>query len=152
WDRRKKSTIGDRTLDHYGSRGTTRAACSSRSGTFPRMSSSGPTTTARRLRSSWPYSRNRVSGKPGAVHYKPDATSVISYWVVDAATTQHLRDELACRMQRVVADARNERHQVSAEMFLDDAHLTSSGNRQMALDFLDAVTCYMDARFSGPRA
>ncbi|PYN94767.1 MAG: hypothetical protein DMD89_20835 [Candidatus Rokuibacteriota bacterium] len=32
------------------------------------MSSSGPTTTARRPRPSWPYSRNRVSGKPGAVH------------------------------------------------------------------------------------
>jgi lysophospholipase L1-like esterase len=85
--------------------------------------------------------------------YKPDATAAISYWVVDAATTQHLRDELARRMQRVVADERNERHQVtyiphrlSTDMFLDDAHLTSSGNRQMALDFVDAIAFYMDAR------
>jgi lysophospholipase L1-like esterase len=84
--------------------------------------------------------------------YKPDATSTISYWIVDAATTQHLRDELARRMRRVVADERNERHQVayiphrlSTEMFLDDAHLTSSGNRQMALDFVDAVASCMDA-------
>jgi len=85
--------------------------------------------------------------------YKPDATSTITYWVVDAATTQHFRDELARRMQRVVADERNERHPVtyiphrlSTEMFLDDAHLTASGNRQMALDFVDAITLYVDAR------
>jgi len=90
--------------------------------------------------------------------YKPDATSTISYWVVDAATTQHLRDELASRMQRVVANERSQCHQVayiphrlSAEMFLDDAHLTSSGNRQMALDFVDAIAPYMEARFRPPR-
>jgi hypothetical protein len=34
---------------------------------FRRMSSSGPTTTASRRRPNWPYSRNRVSGKPGTV-------------------------------------------------------------------------------------
>jgi len=85
--------------------------------------------------------------------YKPDATSIISYWIVNATTTQHLRDELTSRMQRVVADERSEHHQVayiahrlSAEMFLDDAHLTSSGNRQMALDFVDAVASCMGAR------
>src|SRR5262249_20655171 len=39
--------------------------------------------------------------------YKPDATSIISYWIVDATTTQHLRDELTRRMQRVVADERS---------------------------------------------
>jgi putative transposase len=50
-----------------GSRGTTRVACSSRSGTFPRTSSSGPTTVTSRLRPSWRQSRNLVSGKPGAV-------------------------------------------------------------------------------------
>src|SRR5205807_7653444 len=40
---------------------------------FRPMSSSGPTTTARRPRPSWPYSRNRVSGKPGAVQTSPTA-------------------------------------------------------------------------------
>ena len=93
-----------------------------------------------------------------SLRYKPDATSFISYWVVDAATTQHLRDELARRMQRVVANERIECHQVayiphrlSAEMFLDDAHLTSSGNRQMASDFVDAIATYMEARLRPPR-
>src|SRR5262249_49381006 len=51
-----------------GSRGTPRAACSSRSAPFRRTSSSGPTTTARRPPPSWPYSHNRVFGEPGAVH------------------------------------------------------------------------------------
>src|SRR5262249_21209903 len=90
--------------------------------------------------------------------YKPDSTSSISYWVVDAATTQHLRDELARRMHRVVANERIECHPVayvphrlSAEMFLDDAHLTSSGNRQMASDFVDAIATYMEARLRPPR-
>jgi lysophospholipase L1-like esterase len=85
--------------------------------------------------------------------YAANATSTIDYWVVDAATTQHLRDELARRMQRAVANERSGRHQVayiphrlSAEMFLDDAHLTSSGNRQMALDFVDAIAPYIEAR------
>ena len=93
-----------------------------------------------------------------SVRYKPEATSTISYWVVDAATTQRLRDELARRMQRVVANERSQCHQVAyiphrfaADMFLDDAHLTSSGNRQMAFDFVDAIATYMEARLRPPR-
>jgi lysophospholipase L1-like esterase len=88
-----------------------------------------------------------------ASRYAPDATSPISYWVVDAATTQRLRDELAGRMRRVVADElkRGRRvayvpHHLSPEMFLDDAHLTSTGNRQMALDFVNAMAWYLDER------
>src|SRR5262249_12030885 len=49
-----------------GSRGTTRTACSSRSVTCRRGSSrSGSTRSSMRPR--WRYSRNRVSGEPGAV-------------------------------------------------------------------------------------
>src|SRR5262249_10357384 len=50
------------------SRGTTRAACWSRSGTFPPTSLRGPITVTSRRRSNWWHSRYRVSGKPGAVH------------------------------------------------------------------------------------
>ncbi len=73
--RRKRSTVvgpgkGSRTSSSRrssGSRGITRAACSSRSGTCPRTSSSGSTTTASRLQPAWRYSRNEISGEPGAV-------------------------------------------------------------------------------------
>src|SRR6266446_1804697 len=50
-----------------GSRGTTAAACSNRSATFRRPSSRRPTMTVRLLQSAWRFSRNELSGKPGAV-------------------------------------------------------------------------------------
>src|SRR6266852_9988024 len=75
--RRKRSTVGglgkgSRTSSSRhssGSRGTTRAACSSRSGTCPRTSSSRPTTAASRLQPAWRHSRNELSGEPGAVQF-----------------------------------------------------------------------------------
>jgi lysophospholipase L1-like esterase len=85
--------------------------------------------------------------------YAPDATSSISYWVVDAATTQRVRDELTRRMHHVVDDelGRGHRvsyvpHRLSPDVFLDDAHLTSSGNRQMAVDFVEAMVPYIEGR------
>lgn len=83
--------------------------------------------------------------------YDPHATSEIRYWLVDAATTQYLRDELAHRMQRVVASELRQghkvayvSHQLSPELFLDDAHLTASGNRQMAVEFVSAVAPFIE--------
>jgi hypothetical protein len=75
--RRKRSTVvglgkGSGTSSSRrssGSRGTTRAACSSRSGTCPRTSSSRPTTAASRLQPAWRHSRNELSGEPGAVQF-----------------------------------------------------------------------------------
>ena len=52
-----------------GSRGTTAAACSNRSATFRRPNSRRPTMTVRPLQSAWRFSRNELSGKPGAVHF-----------------------------------------------------------------------------------
>ena len=51
-----------------GSRGTTGAACSNRSATCRRPSSSRPIMTVRRLRLPWRSSPNELSGEPGAVH------------------------------------------------------------------------------------
>jgi lysophospholipase L1-like esterase len=92
-----------------------------------------------------------------ASRYAHDATSDISYWIVDAATTQRVRDELARRMRRAVAqevaechDVAYMSHQLSPEMFLDDAHLTSSGNRAMAHDFVDAIAPYLEGRRRAP--
>jgi len=85
--------------------------------------------------------------------YDPHATSEISYWVVDAATTQRLRDELTRRMRDVVTRERSlghtttyVAHTLSPESFLDDAHLTGGGNRQVAVDFVAAVAPYIEAR------
>jgi len=82
--------------------------------------------------------------------YAPRATSGISYWINDAATTQQLRDELASRMQDVVARqlSRGQKtayvaHNLSPDSFLDDAHLTRGGNRQMAIDFVAAIAPYI---------
>lgn len=85
--------------------------------------------------------------------YEPHATSGISYWVVDAVTTQHLRDELGRRMRRVVASELSRGHKavyisprLSPEMFIDDAHLIPSGNRQIAFNFVAAAAPYLEAR------
>jgi lysophospholipase L1-like esterase len=87
-----------------------------------------------------------------AFAYPPDATSTISYWLNDAETTQRLRDDLAARMQRVVAGARRQgqrisylAHELPGDAFLDDAHLTGAGNRQMAARFTAALEPYIDA-------
>ena len=56
-------------------------------------------------------------------------------------------------MQRVVTDELGHGHRVAyvphrlpPDMFLDDAHLTSSGNRQMAVDFVEAMAPYLEGR------
>lgn len=88
-----------------------------------------------------------------ASHYHPHATSTISYWINDAATTQRLRDELASRMRRVVTRElkRGQRtaylsHELPGDAFLDDVHLSAGGNRQMAVDFVAALAPYIEAR------
>jgi lysophospholipase L1-like esterase len=95
-----------------------------------------------------------LSTPPSALpfRYDPHATSDIGYWLVDAASTEHLREELARRMKRVVASGLGRgrtiayvSHRLSADMFLDDAHLTPSGNREMALDFVAAIAPFIPA-------
>jgi len=84
---------------------------------------------------STPPSLLGLAGAPGGL--QPH-----SYWIVDAATTQRYRDTLAARM-RSVADSLGAlgrevtyvAHSVPVSMFIDDAHLTPQGNRQMAVDF-----------------
>jgi lysophospholipase L1-like esterase len=73
--------------------------------------------------------------------YRPEAPPERDYWIVNAATTQRVRDELARRMQVVVDRARSRGYEVSymahsfpPELFLDDCHLTADGNRRLALD------------------
>jgi lysophospholipase L1-like esterase len=84
--------------------------------------------------------------------YSPHDTSPSSYWLADAASTEAFRIALADRMRSVVAElaregypARYVNHTLPPTMFLDDAHLTPEGNRQMAKKFVDAAEPYIIA-------
>lgn len=73
-----------------------------------------------------------------------------SYWLSDAASTQRYRDTLAARLQAIAAhgagaDApiRYVAHTMPPNVFLDDCHLTSEGNRLMAVDFVTAASAFL---------
>lgn len=97
-----------------------------------------------------------LSTPPSALttKYKPSDPPARSYWVVDAATTEEYRQRLARRMRKVAQDqqalGRRVRY-VSRELppglFLDDAHLTSAGNRAMAANLVEAAVPFIDAAF-----
>jgi lysophospholipase L1-like esterase len=87
------------------------------------------------------------------LRFAPGDTSSISYWVVDAETTQRYRDELAHRLDSLATTERQSGHDVrylrptlDNAMFLDDCHLTEAGNRQLAADFADALRPFLDGR------
>jgi lysophospholipase L1-like esterase len=95
------------------------------------------------------------SSPPSALmtRFSPRDTAPISYWLADAAATEEYRIALADRMRSVVAELLQEQyptcyvnHTLTPGMFLDDAHLTPGGNRQMAEDFVDAAEGYIIAR------
>ena len=65
WRRTGSRTSSSRRSS--GSHGTTAAACSNRSATLRQPSSRRATMTVRPLQSAWRFSRNELSGKPGAV-------------------------------------------------------------------------------------
>jgi len=86
--------------------------------------------------------------------YKPSDTSTLSYWVVDASTTQSYRDMLAARLRRVVDEqirrgklATYVSHQLPDQMFIDDCHLTSEGNLEEAKNFARAAEPFIELRF-----
>ena len=95
---------------------------------------------------------------PSLLHtkYRPTDVSARTYWLVDAATTQKVRDSLAARMQSVVERLRAQgiggtylKPTPPASMFLDDAHLTPDGNREMAMMFVDALSRHIAAERGG---
>ena len=91
----------------------------------------------------------------GMALYRPTATSIRTYWLQDARTTQAYRDELARRLQMVAA-AEEARHRavryvspsVPVSDLLDDSHLTATGNRLVAVAFVDAIAPFLK---SAPR-
>jgi len=82
--------------------------------------------------------------------FSPNDESTVSYWIVNAATTQAYRDKLSERLRQFVATQAAAGypvayvpHQLEPVMFLDDCHLNSAGNRAMALDFAHAITAFL---------
>jgi lysophospholipase L1-like esterase len=91
------------------------------------------------------------STPPSAIptRYRPGDTSTLSYWLVDAATTQRYRDSLAQRMRQVTTELRRDgrpvtyvRYELPPELFLDDCHLTAEGNQRMAANFIAAAQAF----------
>lgn len=88
-----------------------------------------------------------------AMKYPANATSSISYWINDAATTQQYRDELDRRLRRLATRPTTSgspvvyvQHHLTKDMFIDDCHLNAEGNRQMASDFVAALQPLLEAR------
>lgn len=78
--------------------------------------------------------------------YNPQLGIRVSYWLRNAAGTQAYRDSMSLRLQVLARDratagapVRYVEHSLDSTLFLDDVHLTSEGNYQMALDFADAI-------------
>ncbi len=85
--------------------------------------------------------------------YEPHDISSRDYWLTDASTTQLQRNSLAERMQRVVAQLQASgrkisyiSHDLPPNLFLDDAHLTPEGNRQVATNFVNALSGFIRPR------
>ena len=89
----------------------------------------------------------------GTPRFAPTDTSDRSYWLPTAAMTQAYRDELDQRMRHLIQQlqARGQQvsyvpHHLQPSAFLDDAHLTPQGNREMAEDFARSVLSLLSAR------
>jgi lysophospholipase L1-like esterase len=81
-----------------------------------------------------------------ATLYKPTDTSGRGYWIVDAGTTETYRKALATELERLTKQLAAKGHaatylapDVETDRFLDDCHLTSEGNRDVAADFVDVL-------------
>jgi lysophospholipase L1-like esterase len=83
--------------------------------------------------------------------YHPHDVSHRGYWIVDATTTEAYRMRLAERLESLAIDlsARGRPipyvfHELGPDLFLDDCHLTSEGNRAVALRLVDALAPLLD--------
>lgn len=90
------------------------------------------------------------------VLHKPSDTSTLSYWVVNAQTTQQYRNALAGRLVKIVAELKDRgfpgayvAHKLPPGMFLDDCHLTSEGNLAEATNLAQAAAPFIESVFHG---
>jgi len=87
-----------------------------------------------------------LSTPPSTLLTRPDSSS-LSYWLHDNVSTQVYRDSLSARLKGLVKRRAKQGEPVAyvqhdtlpEKLFLDDAHLTSAGNRAVARDFVEAL-------------
>lgn len=86
------------------------------------------------------------------LNYLPDGTTPRTYWLATPSLTQDYRDRLARRLRELAGElsargwaVRFIDHELSREMFLDDAHLTVLGNRTLARTFVEAAAPLIEA-------
>jgi hypothetical protein len=93
-----------------------------------------------------------LSVPPSALSMRNQPTDPVerSYWIKDAGTTEAYRQRIADRMATLAAEAsaRGDRvsyvtHNLSIGQFLDDAHLTGDGNREVAAQLVEAARPYL---------
>jgi lysophospholipase L1-like esterase len=82
--------------------------------------------------------------------YLPPGTARRSYWLATPEATQEYRLRLELRMRDLAEELRAEGYSISTvdhslarDMFLDDAHLTPTGNRIVAETFVEAAAPYI---------
>jgi hypothetical protein len=99
-----------------------------------------------------------LSTPPSALNMrnKPSDPIEKSYWIKDAGTTEAYRRRLGARMEEIAQQERalgrrvgHVAHSLRLEQFLDDAHLTSAGNKTVAQNLVAAATRYLPARLNG---
>jgi len=85
--------------------------------------------------------------------YPPEATSSLSYWIIDAATTEDYRRKLARRLRELARSQAEHGEPVAyvapsfpADHFLedDDCHLSALGNRAAAEVIVDALSPWLE--------
>lgn len=77
-----------------------------------------------------------------------------TYWIKDAGTTEEYRQRLAARMRQIATAAQSAgqplnyvQHNLPLEEFLDDAHLTSAGNLNVARKLVNASMRFIRQRY-----
>ncbi len=99
-----------------------------------------------------------LSVAPSALEskYRPEERRAISYWLTNARVTQAYRDTLSRRMAELTRELGSSgaevtflSHNLEPSLFIDDAHLTSDGNRALALAFVGASAPFIEANRPG---
>lgn len=100
-----------------------------------------------------------LSTPPSAlsIRNKPSDPPETSYWVRDAGTTEEYRRRLATRMREIAERQRDSgrrvsyvAHDLALDQFLDDAHLTDTGNRTVAQGLVEAAVPFIQATVPHP--
>lgn len=99
-----------------------------------------------------------VLAKPASAlrYMDPRSMSHRGYWIIDAETTEEVRNWLGARLERVARELAAEGRPVAFvapelpfEMFIDDCHLNADGNRAVARAFVEASAPFIETALPG---